>query len=248
MGITLARTGTATVEFSQPQEVVISHLDDSIKIGDGVDLLAVNTDGSINTRLSDGVDALAINTDGSLNTKISDGVDSLAINTDGSLNTRLSDGVDLLAINTDGSITARLSDGTDALVINTDGSINTNTTLVGGSISGNVSTVETGTVETAYAEVLSVAAATLTTVVSYTATQATRLKIAEVSGTNIAEYTININGTPIHKKRTFFGNLDNNFQFSKGYALVTSDIVTVKVLHNQGSPGDFNAFILVLKD
>ena len=37
-----------TATFAGPQEVVISHVDDSIKVGDGVDLLAVNADGSIN--------------------------------------------------------------------------------------------------------------------------------------------------------------------------------------------------------
>jgi hypothetical protein len=43
-------SGSVTIESAQ--EVVISHVDDSIKIGDGTDLLAVNTNGSINAAQS----------------------------------------------------------------------------------------------------------------------------------------------------------------------------------------------------
>lgn len=108
--------------------------------------------------------------------------------------------------------------------------------------------LESGTVDTAFAEAFTVGNSILTTVTSYSAVQPTRLKMVEVSGTNIATYTVNVNGTPIHKKRTFFGNLDNNFQFSKGFAVDSGDVITIKVLHNQSDPGDFSAFILVLKD
>lgn len=142
----------------------------------------------------------------------------------------------------------KVGDGTDLLAIRPDGSIDVN--VAGGSVTvgGNIGTVETGTVETAYAEVLAIGAGVETLVVSYTAVQPTRLKIAEVSGTNIAAFTIYVNGAAIHKKRTYFGMLDNNFTFSKGYAVVASDVISVKVLHGQASAGDFNAFLLVLKD
>lgn len=50
MSMVANKTSATTVTFSNPQEIVISHADDSIKIGDGTDLLAVNADGSINVK------------------------------------------------------------------------------------------------------------------------------------------------------------------------------------------------------
>ena len=135
--------------------------------------------------------------------------------------------------------------GGQFLAVNPDGSINVNTTT---EFPASVGTLESGTMATAYNEVLSVASAVLTTIVSYIAVQPTRLKMCEVSGSLIGEYTVFVNGSPIHKKRTSYGNFDNNFQFSKGYSLVTNDIVSIKVLHTQASVGDFSGFILVLKD
>ena len=41
MGITVSRASAATVSFTTPQEIVINHADDSIKIGDGTDLAEV---------------------------------------------------------------------------------------------------------------------------------------------------------------------------------------------------------------
>lgn len=47
MPIKLSRAAAATVAFSTPQEIVISHADDSIRIGNGTNLMNVNADGSI---------------------------------------------------------------------------------------------------------------------------------------------------------------------------------------------------------
>lgn len=95
-------------------EVDLSHVDDSVKIGDGTDFLAVNADGSINavvTATNLDIRDLAFATDkvdvsGSSVTvsatdldirnlshsqdsvKIGDGTDFLAVNTDGSINTK----------------------------------------------------------------------------------------------------------------------------------------------------------------
>lgn len=46
MGITINRSGTSTVEFAQPQEVVINHADDSIRIGNGASLVSATTVGA----------------------------------------------------------------------------------------------------------------------------------------------------------------------------------------------------------
>lgn len=45
MAVHLHRASAATVSFSTPQEIVISHLDDSIKIGDGTNFLTVYVTG-----------------------------------------------------------------------------------------------------------------------------------------------------------------------------------------------------------
>jgi hypothetical protein len=68
-------------------EVDLSHIDDSVKIGDGTDFLLVNADGSIN--------AIVAATDLDIrdlshaqdSVKVGDGTDFLAINADGSINT-----------------------------------------------------------------------------------------------------------------------------------------------------------------
>lgn len=115
-------------------------------------------------------------------------------------------------------------------------------------LSLNVGTVESGTVETSFGDISSVASGITTTLTTYTAGGPTRFKVAEVSGTNIATYTVLVNDVVINKKQTFYGYLDNDFQFSKGYPLLLGDIVKVQVVHNQPSLGAFSAFILVLKD
>jgi hypothetical protein len=71
-------------------EVDLSHVDDSVKIGDGTDLMAVNADGSIN--------AIVAATDLDIrdlshaqdSVKIGDGTDLLAVNADGSINVNAS--------------------------------------------------------------------------------------------------------------------------------------------------------------
>lgn len=46
MGIAVSKSTTATVTFSTPQEIVVSHLDDSIRIGDGTNLATITPIGS----------------------------------------------------------------------------------------------------------------------------------------------------------------------------------------------------------
>ncbi len=48
MGLSVTRgAGTVTAVFGSPQEIVISHTNDSIRIGDGTNLLTVNADGTL---------------------------------------------------------------------------------------------------------------------------------------------------------------------------------------------------------
>jgi hypothetical protein len=67
--------GALDVNLASPLsiDVDLDHVEgDSVQIGDGVEIMSVNTDGSINVRISDGLDALDINTNGSINVEASD--------------------------------------------------------------------------------------------------------------------------------------------------------------------------------
>lgn len=67
--------GTVTTTATDLDIRDLSHTQDSVKIGDGTDLLAVNADGSINVAFAAGAEI-----------KITDGTDDLAVNADGSIN------------------------------------------------------------------------------------------------------------------------------------------------------------------
>ena len=88
MPIKISRSSVTTVQFSTPQEIIISHLDDSIKIGDGTDFLSINADGSINSVVTaSNLDIRDIDATQD-NIAISDGTDQLEINSDGSINNK----------------------------------------------------------------------------------------------------------------------------------------------------------------
>lgn len=67
-------------------EVDLSHVDDSVKVGDGTDFLAVNADGSINVVATATDLDIRDLTHASDSVKVGDGTDFLAINGDGSIN------------------------------------------------------------------------------------------------------------------------------------------------------------------
>lgn len=67
-------------------EVDLSHVDDSVKVGDGTDFLAVNADGSINAVVTATNLDIRDLTHASDSVKVGDGTDFLAINGDGSIN------------------------------------------------------------------------------------------------------------------------------------------------------------------
>lgn len=182
---------------------------------------------------------------GSVDISISDLTDSIKIG-DGS-------GV-YLDINPDGSINANvevnaadgdniaISDGTNTMSVNSDGSI-------------NVKIFDTlGLLKTFYNEVTSVASSILTTIQTYTVPVSTTayLQKINISGTNIATYDVLINGVLQEKKRTWFNDgLNTEFDFSdyskNGIPLITGDIVTVRVIHNRPSVGDFNSRVQVVE-
>lgn len=124
------------------------------------------------------------------------------------------------------------------LNVNPDGSLNVVVT------SGTPATYATNV---NYSEISAVAAAVETTILTYTVPAATTTSIvrADVSGTNIALYAVKVNSAAIAKRRTWWTSFNEKFEFttniSNGYTLSAGDVVTITVLHNSASLGNFNA-------
>ena len=143
-------------------------------------------------------------------------------------------------VDLDGSTVNIKDDDGDQLEINPDGSIN---------VKG------TGKTITVYNEpVTAIPSSTPTTIVTYTAPadKISYLQSIMVSGENIAEYEIKVNGVTIAKKRTYFPKFDTNFDFlsstgGNGRDLAINDIVTVVVTHFRPVAGKFNSTILSLE-
>ncbi len=128
----------------------------------------------------------------------------------------------------------RISDGTDTLGINADGSLNVN--VVSGALD----------VESTYNEVIGVASGVTTLICSYTSSGNERVLNIEASGSNIAKFTVELNGNVIAQKYTNFnGPLNVSFDFNAGLTLVAADLVEVYVLHDRPYIGDFNSNILI---
>lgn len=114
-----------------------------------------------------------------------------------------------------------------------------------GALDVNVVSATPATDVVTYAEVLSVASGATTTVCSYIAPSAGKLKSASAAGTNIAMFSVKLNGQVIAKKYTNFGApLNVDFNFEDGQTLVANDVVIVEVLHNRPSSGNFNATLI----
>lgn len=169
---------------------------------------------------------------------ITDGIDTLVVNPDGSINTNITGtDIDIRDLNASQDNVA-ISDGTDTLVVNPDGSINVVVSSTG----------VTGDELSFYNNVNAVVGGVLTTILTYTVPVATNsfMKRVEVSGTNIAEYTIEVDAVVAAKQRTYFGaGLNTTFEFGPGVKYTTGQVITVKVLHNRPDVGDFDARLQV---
>lgn len=76
-----------------------------------------------------------------------------------------------------------------------------------------------------------------------------------VSGENLAKYFVQVNGSTIETRRTYWGNLNTEFNFmtdssTGGYSLNAGDSVTINVLNNSPAqvPADFEARIQVIQN
>jgi hypothetical protein len=105
-------------------------------------------------------------------------------------------------------------------------------------------TFAAGTVVSTYAEISSLAASTLTTIVSYTVPALKKFQMdqVQVSGCNVATYTVLEDATTISKKRSYWADFNQEFDFF-GLEFAAGKVITVKVIHERTGPGDFEARI-----
>jgi len=112
-----------------------------------------------------------------------------------------------------------------------------------------ISATRIGTVVNNYDEILLVPSGVLTTITTYSVplSKTFYMERVTVSGTNIAEYRVSINGVVLDKAYVWFtGGLSHTFEFESdfiGLKLISADLVEVKVKHQRPTDGDFNARI-----
>lgn len=166
-------------------------------------------------------------------------------------NIKISDGTHDLDITSDNAAKVRIAHTTDSVKLGNGVDFITTTQISAKTaLDVNVTNYQTsGQIQNTYNEINSVANNILTTLLTKTVTASGLLKKITVSGTNIAEYTVELNAVILSKKRTFYGNsLNETFLFDEGIVLSPSDVIEIKVIHYKPSVADFNANILILEN
>lgn len=106
-------------------------------------------------------------------------------------------------------------------------------------------TFTAGTPFVEYGSVSSVANGISTTVLSYTVPAGKTLLLSkvEVSGCNVAEYSVTINAVTKGVRRTYWGNFNADFEYND-LSVATGLVVLIKVIHNRPLAGDFDATLI----
>ena len=121
--------------------------------------------------------------------------------------------------------------------------------FVGGLNSSQTTIKADGSQTQTYSEITSVGSSTLTPILTYVAATKRLMKQVNVSGTNIATYTVLVNATTKAKVRTYFGgSLNEVVSFDVGVRIDIGDTVTIKVIHERSMTGDFNATLFTEGD
>ena len=97
-------------------------------------------------------------------------------------------------------------------------------------------------------DISSVPSSVETTIATYTVPsgKTASINLCELSGSNIATFNLYIGASLVSRKRTYFGNLNEQMQFTnKGYELNPGEVVTLKVIHVRPDLGDFEANIQI---
>ena len=96
-----------------------------------------------------------------------------------------------------------------------------------------------------YNEITSLASGALTNILSYIVPvgKTLQLKKVEVSGCNVAKYSVEIDSAENGVRRTYFGNFNADFEFDN-FQITEGKIIRIKVIHNRPVLGDFNATMI----
>ena len=96
-----------------------------------------------------------------------------------------------------------------------------------------------------YNTISSVANGSLTDLLSYTVPTGKTLALnrIEVSGENIAKFSVEINTNVKGIRRTYWGNFNSSFEFG-GLSLTSGNLVKVKVIHTRASVADFDSTLI----
>lgn len=132
----------------------------------------------------------------------------------------------------DDSIKVGGGDG-NYILPNPDGSVNVNVTSNGRSN------------KNLFDEIGSVASGVTSTIISYVAPANTKIISADFGGDNIAMYSLHVDGILTAKKYSFWGGLNERFNFSSGMSIPTGAVITVEVVHDRDSLGMFFCNLLV---
>lgn len=104
-----------------------------------------------------------------------------------------------------------------------------------------------------YGFLLNVASGSLQTILTYTVPtgKSALLQRAYMSGENIAKYQINYNASTIGTKRTYFSNLNEEFNFvensNNGFLMQAGDIITITVLQTRLTAANFESSLQVVE-
>lgn len=140
--------------------------------------------------------------------------------------------------------------GSGTLVVN-DGSsnltISSGTDLIKGIFPTKILTNQSGTEIYEYNEALSVVSGITTTVVTKTTSVAKKLTKVLYSGSNVAIFSLIVNGQTVAKRRTMFGsNLSGELDFGSGLDVPSGQTIELKVLHSRPFAGDFEGSLIFI--
>jgi len=133
----------------------------------------------------------------------------------------------------------RVGDGVNELAVNADGSLNVNFVQSGAPallVSFNsVSAVATGAETTLISKV--------------TPPGGFRLMKVDVSGENVALFSLKVDGVTLFTKRSWWNNWNQEFRFEdfqNGLRLTQGQVLSITVLHNRPSPANYEVTVMGL--
>lgn len=160
-----------------------------------------------------------------------------------------------LDVNGEVLVDIRATDGDSVLVYGTINGQPTGTPQVlkvnpDGSININTDSPTAKTVNSLFGSISSVGNGILTTILSYTVpiSKLDYLSLIEVSGSNMAQFEVYINGTLSARRRTSLTEYNSQFNFlvdsEIGLSLISGTILQIMVIQNRPDLGDYEARIV----